>query len=434
MDEGQSEGNLESRENIICQLKTSSSCLVEANINGEVLHAIIDTGADVTLISDEVYNRMSEKPKKIGNVVLRTAGKGMKMEGQIVGPTNIIIGGRTYASNIYVAPLETEMILGRDFFANHKIVIDFGRNKLIMENEEVGFITRKETKQTEVVPVIAVRRITIPPNSVRQIKCKMKESLGSFIVERIHGSKYMVPRSLHSETKHPVVCLVNASNHYVTIKRDQELANATNIDQIMPEYEFTEREVGSIKDEQQIPEHLKELVEKSIQHLNKPEAEKVTQLILDYQDVFAKSDYDLGNFSAVEHSIETGDAPPIKMRMRRTPASFEGEEEELLKKMLKSGVIKPSNSDWCSAPVLIRKKDKSIRWCIDYRSLNAVTKKDVYPLPIVDECLDTLAGNRWFSKLDANSAYWQVKIREEDQKKTAFVTKYGLFEHVRMAF
>lgn len=102
--------------------------------------------------------------------------------------------------------------------------------------------------------------------------------------------------------------------------------------------------------------------------------------------------------------------------------------------MLKAGVIQPSVSEWASAPVLVHKRDGTVRWCVDYRALNSVTTKDVFPLPLVDDCLDTLAGNKWFSKLDANSAYWQVKISEADRKKTAFITKYGLFEHVRMGF
>ena len=99
-----------------------------------------------------------------------------------------------------------------------------------------------------------------------------------------------------------------------------------------------------------------------------------------------------------------------------------------------AGVIEPSYSEWASPPVLVRKRDGGVRWCIDYRKLNTVTRKDVYPLPNIDECLDTLSGNTWFSKLDANSAYWQVKIREEDRKKTAFTTKYGLYEFARMGF
>ena len=117
--------------------------------------------------------------------------------------------------------------------------------------------------------------------------------------------------------------------------------------------------------------------------------------------------------------------------IRCMPAFFAGEEEAHLEKMLKAGVIQESTSEWAAAPVLIRKRDGTVRWCIDYHALNELTVKDNFPLPLVDDCLKTLSGNMWFSKLDANSAYWQVKIKE-DRKKTAFITKYGLFKHVRM--
>ena len=102
--------------------------------------------------------------------------------------------------------------------------------------------------------------------------------------------------------------------------------------------------------------------------------------------------------------------------------------------MLKTRVIQPSMSEWASPTVLIRKRDWSVCWCVDYRALNKATVKDVYPLPIIEECLDTLYGNCWFSKLDANSAYWQIPLAEEDRSKTAFTTKHGLYEFVRLAF
>ncbi|KAK6181975.1 hypothetical protein SNE40_009750 [Patella caerulea] len=85
--------------------------------------------------------------------------------------------------------------------------------------------------------------------------------------------------------------------------------------------------------------------------------------------------------------------------------------------MLDSKVIQPSSSDWASPPVLIRKKDGTVRWCIDDRKLNAVTVKDLFPLPIVTECIEAIGGNKWFSKLDANSAYWQIPLKKEDRKK-----------------
>ena len=110
------------------------------------------------------------------------------------------------------------------------------------------------------------------------------------------------------------------------------------------------------------------------------------------------------------------------------------EEEAHLKKMLEAGVFKESPSDWASSPVLIRKRDGSVRWCIDYRGLNKVTVKDVFPLPLIDDCLDTLAENVWFSRLDANSACWQINIKPKDRHKTAFHTRYSLFKHVKMGF
>jgi hypothetical protein len=162
--------------------------------------------------------------------------------------------------------------------------------------------------------------------------------------------------------------------------------------------------------------------------------DEAVKLLIEYADVFATHDLDLGNFTALTHRIDTGDAKPVKQRMRRTPTVFQGEEEGHLDKMISAGVIQPSSSDWASAPVLVRKKDGSVRWCVDYRALNKVTIKDTYPLPLIEECLDTLVGNQWFSKLDANAAYWQINIHPDDQKKTAFITKYGLFEFVRMGF
>ena len=159
----------------------------------------------------------------------------------------------------------------------------------------------------------------------------------------------------------------------------------------------------------ELPEHLRDLFQRSIEHLNMGEQIQLANLLIEFQDVFAKSEFDLGNFSDKFHEIDTGSVKPIKQRMRRTPAGFASEEDAHLEKMLKAGVKEPSISEWASAQVLVRKRDGTVRWCVDYRALNSVTTKDVFPLPLVEDCLGTLAGNQWFSKLDANSAYWQIK-------------------------
>ena len=102
--------------------------------------------------------------------------------------------------------------------------------------------------------------------------------------------------------------------------------------------------------------------------------------------------------------------------------------------MLEQGIVEESSSPWASPIVLVAKPDGSTRFCVDYRRLNAITKVDEYPLPRVDECLDVLSGQKYFSTLDLATGYWQVKMGEESQEKTAFTTHNGLYEFTVMPF
>ena len=89
--------------------------------------------------------------------------------------------------------------------------------------------------------------------------------------------------------------------------------------------------------------------------------------------------------------------------------------------MLEKGIIEPSSSDWASSPVLVRKKDGSLRYCIDFRALNKVTVRDAFPLPNMSDCIESLKGSTFLSTLDMQAAYWNIKVHKDDKHKTAFI-------------
>jgi hypothetical protein len=134
-----------------------------------------------------------------------------------------------------------------------------------------------------------------------------------------------------------------------------------------------------------------------------------------------------------QHTIEV-EGRPIKQAPRRLPYHKQAIVKAELEKMLEANIIRPSSSPWASPIVLVTKKDGTTRFCIDYRKLNDVTKKDAYPLPRIDESLDTLAGSKYFCTMDLASGFWQIGMAEDDKAKTAFCTKFGLFEFNVMPF
>ena len=153
-----------------------------------------------------------------------------------------------------------------------------------------------------------------------------------------------------------------------------------------------------------------------------------------YADIFAGSTADLGKTSKLKHCINTGAAPPIRQPVRQISLQRRGEVRQLIDDMLKKGIIERSTSPWASPTVLIRKKDGTIRFCVEYHKINEVTRKDAYPLPRIDATLDTLSGSQWFSTMDLLSGYWQVEMNEANREKTAFCTTEGLFHFCVIPF
>ena len=162
--------------------------------------------------------------------------------------------------------------------------------------------------------------------------------------------------------------------------------------------------------------------------------QQLEDLLKENADVFALSNADLGCTTLVKHRIETGEHLPVRQQPYRAPYAHRGQISNLIDDMLAQDVVQPSNSPWASPVVLVPKKDGTSRFCVDYRKLNSVTKKDVYPLPRIDDILDTLGQAHYFTTLDLASGYWQIELDPATREKSAFTTHRGLFEFQRMPF
>lgn len=177
-----------------------------------------------------------------------------------------------------------------------------------------------------------------------------------------------------------------------------------------------------------------DLYRRSCEGLQADQTCKLRELLERFADIFAARDEDCTHTSLVQHDIDTGDARPIRLRPRRLPLAKRAAAEQQIKEMAEAGIIEPSSSPWAAPAVLVKKKDDTWRFCVDYRRLNDVTRKDAYPLPRIDDALDYIAGSCWFSSLDLRSGYWQVELAPEARPKTAFSIGQGLWQFKVMPF
>ncbi|GFX81698.1 retrovirus-related Pol polyprotein from transposon 412 [Trichonephila clavipes] len=298
---------------------------------------IIDTGANVSIIRNDLAQKLKEKliwtPPR---VVLQTVtGEKIDIHGKL--KVNIKFGDTTYQHAVYVADIADPFILGLDFLKEHGFTLDFNKNELRSIHEEVT-IFKIEHGTESIRQVTANENITIPPRT-----------------------EIIVPGYIGNDVS------------------------------------FNSGLIGSAE--------------------NKANGLLIASTLVDLSKKLSRNSSDIGHTTVTQHRIDTADHPPIKQHPRRLPFAKQEEVGTLLREMQENDIIEPSSSPWASPIVLVRKKDGSTRFCVDYRKLNDVTKKDSYPLPRIDDTLDTLSGHKWFSTLDLKSGYWQVEIHPEDREK-----------------
>lgn len=140
------------------------------------------------------------------------------------------------------------------------------------------------------------------------------------------------------------------------------------------------------------------------------EQRMLLEFLADHHEAFCLEENECGETDLVQFEIDASNAAPMKPPVRRMPFTVRQEVARQLKRMQKTGVIQHSNSPWASLIMLVRKKDGTHRFCVDYQELNSVTRGDTFPLPRIEDLLDQLVESAYFSTLDLATSYWQIRV------------------------
>lgn len=401
------------------------------------VNMLIDNGSTSTILSYNLYLKLVNQTREdlqllpITHKLYDVNGHPLQTYGSL--SHRLMLGKTELQITSLVCNIQQEVILGQDFLLTHIDKIDYKRQMLTMNNEQINCWIGGEANAK--CRVIVHETVTIPGKSkmIIPITIENSEHLGPFGYiepkdkperqERI----YITRGVLDPHQDQPAIQAVNFEDEPVTL-------HAKELVGICESY-YESPAIGRCchitvqgSNNQTLPDHLKTMYTKSCENLKELEKQKLLELLCNYEDVFAKSADDLGRTNRVLHRINTGTAAPIRIPPRRLPFGKREIEKAEIEKLLGRGVIEPSNSPWSFRTVLIAKKDGSTRVCVDYRALNNVIIKDAYPLPRVDDCLDALAGAKWLSCLDLNQGFYQIELHKDDREKTAFSSSQGLFQ------
>ena len=185
--------------------------------------------------------------------------------------------------------------------------------------------------------------------------------------------------------------------------------------------------------EESIPEQIRCILGE-VSELMFEQKSSAYDFILDYPQGFITPGGRKGRTDWTEHGMDMQGNPLLKQMAHRLSWAKQDIADRELEKMLEDDVIEPSTSPWSSPIVLVTEKDGSVRFCVDYRNVNELCRKDAYPLPRIDDTLETLGGAHWFCTMDLASGYWQIKMKDSDKPKTVVVTCKGLFQFKVMPF
>lgn len=411
---------------------------------------LVDTGAAVTAISANLWNKISVVDESVqlsscGITDIKTvSGTQLPVLGHLT--IQFTIQGNSYPFDTFVINgLNYDAILGRDFLQFYQSNIDLHSGTLSLSfplpfssEPNLNFNTTPDIDNSS-HSVHAMFSFILQPLSEMLVPAKINFVYPMGTIGLISPASQLSIRynfvgatalvSVSDETTVPVRIL-NPTTQPITIFRNMKLGQFQKMNPSTTICSFqeppsTSQQVFSVSPTNADPDIE---IDFSNTDLTLRQQEDIRKLLRTYSNVFSHSQTDLGRTSIVQHVIDTGDHKPIKLRPYRTSPENREEISRQVQEMLKNDLVEESCSAWSAPVILVKKKDGSARFVVDYRALNKITSSDVFPLPRIDETLDHLCGTKYFSTLDFRSGFWQIAMSPCSKDKTAFITHDGLYQ------
>ena len=437
----------------------SNEC--EITIDGIRTNCLIDSGSQVTTVSQ------SFKEKYLPTVPIHSLENLLRIEG--AASQTVPYLGYVECEISGLVPDVREMfpiLVVPDFSYSEKVPVLIGTNVLqvfkdatvqtkghnflqkvnIATSVQLAFraMSLKEKHLEKSKGELAVARNTetsvLEPGETQMLCAKVRVTIPTgdqlVVTSRIKDGPYVAPHLLEvsNDTRYVPVEVRNQSTEKVTIPSGSIVCTLSAVHIEDPEIVASEHS----SDE----EFLSKFDLNEIDDLNDLCSNKDTDakteakdLLLNWKHIFSQSATDIGHTNVVKHRIELCDPTPVNERSRRVAPALYEEVKRHIQQMLDMGVIRESTSPWNSNIVVARKRDNTLRICIDFRKLNNQTVKFTYQIPKIDDNLEMLGKHRLWSSIDMTSSYWQVEVEEEHKKYTAFsVPGVGKYECHKMPF
>ncbi|UYV71900.1 hypothetical protein LAZ67_9000991, partial [Cordylochernes scorpioides] len=398
-------------------------------------------GSSFSVISDGLRRQLKKTMFKDSEMTLKVAdGKNVTSIGRCT--ISLSINGLEQPLEFIVLPNSNpSIILGWDFLEASNAVIDCGRAEIRLE--EAKDVLNSPASMGKVV---ASRSVVIPAESTKLINVMSEELNGQNQVLFEPSKKVLIGKGLtlpcalfrlsHNKGK---LWIVNSSTTAQIVPKGMCLGKIQRVEEnnltaISECSEFNKEAKNANHASHADKSDFKFLQNLISDDLSEEQQSQILSILKRYDKIFDKNNEPVKQTSVTKHKIETGNHQPIKHRPYRVSPTERQAIQTEVDKMLDAGIIRHSESPWSSPVILVKKKDGNWRFCVDYRRLNKVTKKDVYPLPRIDDTLDSLKGAKFYSSMDLRSGYWQIEVDGADREKTAFITPDGLYEFLVMPF